>query len=205
MYFELVFEVDTYLEKVPAMKQNIYAIASQIPEESGLYRAMQETTRVLLEKNIPIQRPKLGWHITFIPPFEATKDEACWLAAGLEVCHTFFSHVDAKGLMRGKSFGFFSGKKDALVIRMSSNKAIRDLVARFRSQIPKQTNWVYPPESYIANFHATIGEAEHLGQAVLSKGGESKLFGHINIVHPALLESPLLYEKEESGWHPVRM
>lgn len=187
------------------MKQYTYAVASPIPEEGLFFKVMCAIENILISEGIPFERPKLGRHITFIPPFRATQEDMCWLAAGLEVCHTFFRPGEATTLMSGNKLDFFRNDKDALVIRLRADKPIRELVGRFRAWIPQTTEWLYPPESYLVNFHATVGEAFGLYRAITERGGVAHLVGAINVVQPVMLQAPLLYQKGEQGWHPVRM
>ncbi len=187
------------------MKQHTYAVASPVPEEGNLFESMCAIENILVGKGISFERPKLGRHITFIPPFLATEEETAWLAAGLEVCHTFFFPGDNTTLMSGNKLDFFRNQKDALIIRLRADKPIRALVERFRAWIPKKTEWLYQPESYQVNFHATVGEGKGLYQEIVKHGGTANLFKGINIVQPVTLEAPLLYKKGEEGWYPVRM
>jgi hypothetical protein len=187
------------------MKQHVYAVASPVPEEGNLFGLMCTVENILKRGGIPFERPKLGRHITFIPPFRATEEEVCWLAAGLEVCQTFFYYGDNVALMSGDRLDFFRNEKDALVVRLRANPSIRDLVTRFRAWIPQKTEWLYPPENYSVNFHATVGEAVGLYDAIIDKGGVAYFFRELEFPYPVILQAPLLYRKGEQGWHPVRM
>lgn len=187
------------------MKQGIFCVAIPIREDGALAKVMNEIERRLKEAGIHFTAPKIGKHITFAPPFKATDIEMHWLTAGLECAHEFYSSDGTPKMAKGKSLDFFSGDVDPLIIRIASGKNIRDLAERFRSKVPEHTEWIYPPASYLVNFHATIAEAKGLRLAIDTHGGTGKLFKGLNVEQPVQLEPPKVFQKEHGSWRIWRM
>lgn len=190
------------------MKEKVFCIVSPIQQGRLLDTTMVEAERRLTSANIAFTLPKIGKHITFVPPFLASELEMRWLAAGLECAKTFYSPEGLPVLTRGVALDFFKDEKsgvDALIIRLSISQQVMDLIERFRSKVPEHTEWVHPPASYLANLHATIAEGEGLSRAVDAHGLNYKLFKGLNIEAPVQLEPPMLFEKLTGSWKPWRL
>lgn len=187
------------------MKQGIFCIVSPIREGGALATSMTEAEKRLTKAGIPFSRPKIGRHITFVPPFKASELEMRWLAAGLESAQTFYSEQGEQRMVQGTSVDFFEGEPEALVIRLGTHDSLKNFVERFRSKIPEHTEWLYPPENYLVNFHATIAEADDLSQSIEKEGGVPTLFRGIKFNQPAPLQPPLLFEKLQGSWRPWRL
>ena len=187
------------------MGLSILCVASPIRDGSALYNSMTTHEARMREAGILYELPKIGRHITYIPPFYGTEDLSMGLAIGLELCKAFYASDIAPQIMQDGRLDFFRGETDSLVIRLKIEDVLRDLVERFRSRIPKNTRFVHPIASYFVNFHATIGEGIGLAQNIDTHGGLEKVFSEITTVYPAHLEPPVLFEKKEHSWIPVRV
>lgn len=188
------------------MKQSTFCVASSIREEGALAKVMASAQKRLRQANISFTEPKLGKHITFAPPFKAVELEMHWLIAGLECAHTFHCSNGVPKMAKGGGLDFFIGEKtDALIVQVIAGEKIKDFAERFRSNIPKHTKWVYPPETYLVNFHATIGEGEDLRKAINDHGGIKEIFKGLNFQQPIQLEPPKVFQKEDGLWRPCRM
>lgn len=188
------------------MKQSTFCVASSIREDGALAVVMASAQERLKQANIPFNPPKLGKHITFVPPFKAAEEiEIGWLVMGLEVAHIFYCPKGVPKMAKGEKLDFFTGEKDALIVRVTADWNIKDLAERFRAILPKHTEWVYAPESYLVSFHATIGEGEGLRAAIDAKGGVEELFKGLQFQQPIQLEPPKVFEKENGLWRPLRM
>lgn len=189
------------------MKQSTFCIASPIKEEGALATVMSSAQERLKQENIPFNPPKLGKHITFVPPFKAAAEvEIEWLVMGLEVAHIFNCAQGVPKMAKGEKLDFFTGEKeDALIVRVTTGWNIKDLAERFRAILPKRTEWVYAPESYLVSFHTTIAEAKGLYKAIDDHGGIKKLFKGLNFQQPIQLEPPKVFQKENGLWRPLRM
>lgn len=194
------------------MKERTFCIVSPIRDGGALAQFILEAEKRLAANNINFTRPKIGKHITFIPPFFAAEHEMCWIAVGLEVAKAFYSDTGTPVMVKGKEIDFYRGEgADALVLKLETSPVIRDLVKHIRSIVPKYTQWKYPPESYLENFHATIAEGQGLASVVEShgvkegaKGGLLLFDGMRSDIH-ARLEPPTLVEKTSTGWQQWRV
>lgn len=187
------------------MKQSTFCVASPIREDGALAKVMASAQERLKQANISFAGPKLGKHITFVPPFKASEIEMHWLIAGLECAHTFHCSSGIPKMTKGEELDFFTGEKDALIIKVTAGENIRDLAERFRSNVPKHTEWVYAPKSYLVSFHATIAEGEGLRTAINDHGGVEGLFKGLHFQQPIQLEPPKVFQKEDGLWRPCRM
>jgi hypothetical protein len=158
-------------------------------------------------EGIVFQSPKMGDHITFISPFRASELEIQWLAAGLSFCKAFHNADVPRCVATSERLHFFRNEDvDALVVRITVNQQLRDIVEQWRSKLPKTNEWVYPPDSYLFNAHATVAEGKKLFNHIAGLGGAEKAFKEIAAMNKIVvpIDYPIIWEKTANRqWKPV--
>lgn len=186
-----------------------YAVASLVSETSGFGRSITGLQRALTDSGIHYTKPKIGSHVTLVPPFFIEEDVAQWLTLGLDLACALHFDSPSNCMMHLGEFDFFEST-DSLVLvrRLNSPKRFEDVVERMRSFVSRHAEWKYPPESYLVNFHITIAEdipQEKRGQ-ILEILGPHEAQNSVSWCH---LESPRLLRKEsingQTSWPIFRM
>lgn len=147
------------------MKLGTYCIAHTIREHDPAITTIRGIGDTLEQRGVRLKRPKIGYHITAIPPFRTTEEAA---KAAAWICDywdsTLLSLLPRSGALfaaYGTQFDFFRNPGvDAFVIRVKMDDVIARAIERGRKRIPDIAEWVYPPESYDFNGHVTIGKGE---------------------------------------------
>ncbi len=186
------------------MKQNTYCIAGQVHEIYPLWNILRSLREKLIAHSVPHRIPSLNWHITYVSPFLATELEMEWLTLGLELGKT---SENLEFLSKTTQIDFFqnANKDDALVLRIETDIALKQVVERARVKIEKITDLKYAPTSFQVNFHATIAEAPNLFRNIAQCGGPDILFGDLKIATVVHLPYPTVMQKKKVGWVPIKL
>jgi hypothetical protein len=195
------------------MKQSTYCIVSSIREDSVLFRVMKEVRAVLTANTIPHTLPKMGWCISIISPFFATKIEISWFISGLILGRKSLYSNATPITATSKKMEFFTGKEsDALILPIETNPDFRDLIEIIRSRIAHKTDMKISPVKFLANFYGTIAEGRGLAHNIqvatklslhIQATEGMSLFSSINPRTTTGLEYPTVLMKTEQGWMPV--
>ncbi len=186
------------------MKQNTYCLISQIPEEDSLGRLLSSSREKLGKEGILYKVPKLKGHITHVTPFQATPLEMCWFSLGLSIGAETFSHNGPARIARTTTFDFFEGKDGvSFIIRMEVDEDFRAMISRSRAIVQQLTNMVFPPESFQANFHATISEEIPIKQYRKKEDFWKRLCAEYTATIATHLQFPTIFSKENGYWAPV--
>lgn len=189
------------------MRQKIYCLASPVRDNSSLSAQLADMRNLLREHNIPYTSPKLGDHLTFVPPFYATPDEARFMAVTLSLCRAFANRANMQTLLYGDKIDHFTGENsDAIVVRFRMSDILRRQVEITRSAIGDTNHFVYPPTSPLFNPHVTVAEGPGLHQ--LTTVTHPDIFKKIGVVGlVTALEPPLVWTKDSNHriWCTVRL
>lgn len=187
----------------------IYCIAHTIRENDPAIGKIIQTRDTMERYGIKSERPKMGYHVTAIPPFRASEEAAKLAAWALDYWDAALItnlsgnvHLGAYGT----KFDFFrSIKADTLIIRLEVDKVLGRAIERGRKKIPDIAEWVYPPESYDFNPHVTIGEGEDIYAPVNNLIVRDILPSKIASTMILRLEPPKVLRKNEASkrWEPV--
>ncbi len=191
------------------MQTGIYCIAHTIREYDPAIATVVRIRDVLDHHGIKTSRPKMGYHITAIPPFRTTEDAAKMVAWACDYWDSvMLAAVPASDLTfsaSGIRFDFFRGQpNDTFIIRLEMDPTISRAIERGRKRIPDVAEWVYPPENYDFNPHLSIGEGENvfgpIGKLVRQNIIPAK---DANVI--VRLEPPKVLRKNEARrcWEPV--
>lgn len=187
------------------MAKKRYTIASIFPEESVLGRASRDIRETLRTNNISFKRPKLGDHVTYVAPFHLEEGVARWIAKSLHIGNVFASESD-HCLAKIDSCGFLGEKGEAFALMVETTRDFRRMVDYLRTSIP-YGDWVYPPDRFALNAHATIAEAADSMSSFKNEIEEIGTSTFSQIVPFGTLvrfDPPKIYEKQEDGkWAPV--
>lgn len=143
---------------------NKYCIAHTLRHTNGAIESIEKIRTTLKDAGIVAAPPKLGYHITLIPPFRTLEMVAQAFDAGMNYMDsTQIVHGAPLGAI-GIKFDFFrNSDKDAFIIRLKISDVVGRAVERWRATIPSIAEWVYsPPETYQFNPHITIMEGPQL-------------------------------------------
>lgn len=195
------------------MKLGLFCIAHTIRERTALSHELAVIREILHMRGISLRQPKMGLHMTAIPPFWADEDAARLLAWGFDywdsslIDQTQESRENFKVWSAG--FGFFRnpGEPEVFTLRLGINNILARAIERGRKKIPDIAKWEYPPENYDFNPHITIGEGkkeQNVYTLVTNRFlcGETSYSMKEAVYH---LEAPkVLRKNEKSGrWEPV--
>ena len=187
------------------MKQHTYVLACPVRETSPLGVTLASLQVLLTRVGIACSRPRIGYHVTCATPFLQTDDMIRSVALGIEFASGEYDKSKWASGALNKGLDFFVGEaSDALVLRLEASREIRDLVERLRSKLGETTDWVYPPESYHVNFHATIGEAHNLQKQIRERDYLARLSERAMATSQFDLEIPAIYKKASSSWQLVK-
>lgn len=188
------------------MPSSIYCIAFPILEETLQLREHIGTAyRLLGEAEIDFRKPKLGLHVTVIPPFRA--ENAQLIALGLQMMCALHSQKKEKMVMEIGAEHFFENDDCfAVVFKTSINDLFKERVTEWRAGFGRMFSWVYPPESYFYNPHLTIAECspqiqKDYRQRLRDVGWEAAMGKFSETTIP--LAAPHVFEKGADGWKPV--
>ncbi len=188
------------------MRFNVYCLAHQLRDTNGAMEDIQKIQTILQEQGVAARVPKLGYHITLLPPFRTTEDVAKSLAFGMDYMDAVRVDMGARVGIIGTKFDFFRATdEDAFIIRLKIDENILRTVERWRSRLSEIADWVYPPESYDYNPHLTLVKGPQIYGRVnrlLSEGVIPASFA--NIVSDMEAPRVLLQDPETRAWRPVR-
>lgn len=192
------------------MELNTYCVAHMIREKSVGIDDIEEVRDLLRAKKVVFSPPKLGNHITLIPPFRTTEKSARSLAAGLDYFDSvLLSSLSAhkKGFCAlGQTFDFYRNPDvDAFIVRLKINPVIGRAVERWRKRIPEIATWVFPPASYDFNPHITIGEGRGIYRKISRLIDAEVIREGLASEMKLNLEAPRVLRKNEAHkiWEPV--
>ncbi len=185
---------------------SLYSVASLIREDSTLGRMLERMREKLRKNNILFEEPKLGDHISWLPPFFATEDFAEGFAKGLRFCKLYENGLSV-ATVQTKECRYLDHDKRACVIVLEPSKIMREVIEDLRVSISPE-RWKYPPDRFTLLMHATA--------AVTSKGKPS-FYGDImelpeeerpdEAVSPISLHIPTIFmnrkDPKTGNWSPV--
>jgi 2'-5' RNA ligase len=167
---------------------------------------LEKWRRTLEEQGILVSPPKMGNHITLIPPFWHMEDAAQLLAWGFDMWDSvILAGMGGVYESRGREFDFFRNKdEDAFVIRIDMPPLFERAVERGRAKIPKMAKWKYPPESYEFNPHVTIGVGKDISGPI-QQLLQSEALGQSSWFSVNTTQVPRVLRKSEASgrWEPV--
>jgi hypothetical protein len=181
---------------------NLYSVASLIPEDSPLGKMLQAMREKLSRGGIPFKEPKMGDHITYLPPFYAPTDFAEGFTKGVRFCRLFQSSavgIEVAGCR------YLDHDKRACALLLDPSKLVREVVEDLRISIRKEW-WKYAPDKFTLLMHATAAESvdESFYDAIMrlpEADRPESVVSRISVPFPAIL----LHEKDTvtGNWAPV--
>lgn len=192
------------------MESGIYCIAHALREQDWMNQKLMEVQSILDKYGIDARTPKIGHHVTLIPPFRTTEAAAKLLAWGLDYWDTVrLGGVEGYDRNFGAiaiGFDFFRNEKeDAFIIRLRVDGYLMRAVERGRKKIPEIAEWIYPIESYDFNPHLTVVEGKGVADKVEKLLSSGKLPKHYVQGFSLRFEVPQVLRKNElmRRWEPV--
>lgn len=197
------------------MKKGLYCIVHAVRERTELSQMAMGIRDLLHAKGVSLRQPKMGLHMTAIPPFWTDEGNAKLLAWGFDywdsalIGQTQENRENFK--VWGVGFDFFRnpGEGEAFILKLSISDVLARAIERGRKKIPDIAKWKYPPENYDLNPHITLGEGEK-GRDIYTpinrflQDGTIRSKKATEIVY--YLDAPrVLRKNEEEGgkWQPV--
>jgi 2'-5' RNA ligase len=191
------------------MKVGVFSIVHLIRDDHQSARGLEGIKRTLEGKGIRLRYPKLGTHITLIPPFRTDEDAAKLLAWGYNYNHMMDIGIPSLShpgwLAQGTGYDFFRNEDvDAFIVRMSVGNLIAHAVEQWRAQIPQIASWVYPPEGHAYTPHVTVGKGKGVADVIepLIKSGEIPI-NHATDFSFELRSPQVMRETEGGKWERV--
>lgn len=170
-----------------------YMVASLIPEESTLGRAMHSVRSLLTEKGVPFLPPKPKDHISYLPPFSASKEFAEGFAKGLRFCKAY--EMGTVAILHVVGHDYFGEKGQALAVELECGTGLKEVVEELRASV-RRTWWVHEPDNYLFRPHATIAHDDMLRSNTANLSEIGKLIPKTPIALPRVL---LLEKSSMSG------
>lgn len=184
--------------------EHLFCVATSVRETTQEHQLLTSWRKKLEEGGVSIKPPKMGLHMTLIPPFWHTKEAAELLGWGFDLWNSSIVGTNGTHHSRGSKFDFFLSKEeDALVVRLQVDPLIEQAVERGRAKIPKMARWKFPPENYEFNPHITIGVGKeiHLRSREILRTEE---FGAASWLNVTFGPPKVLMKNESDGrWIPV--
>ena len=188
---------------------NIYCIAHAIRENDWAHGKLRELRSILDKNRITTTSPKLGNHVTLIPPFRTTEAAAKLLAWGLDYWDTVrLGSVQEHDKYFGAiatGFEFFEGDEgDAFIVQLRVDSHLTRAVERGRKKIPEIAEWVHI-KNYDFNPHITVAEGKGLAESVRRLISTGKLPRHYMDSFSISFEVPRVFRKNllMHRWEPV--
>lgn len=192
------------------MESGIYCVAHALREQDWMNGKLLEIQSILDRHGLCAKTPKIGHHVTLIPPFRTTEAAAKLLAWGLDYWDTVrMGSVETSDRNFGAiatGFGFFRGEEeDAFIIRLRVDTYLMRAVERGRKKIPEISSWVHPIENYDFNPHLTVVEGKGIADEVEKLLSSGALPKHYVQGFALRFEVPRVLRKNElmHRWEPV--
>ena len=189
------------------MKAVTYSVVCFFRDKSYTAQMLSRARGILTRNDVIFSVPSMGDHMTILPPFDADENEIKLLAAGLEMCNLFSSDINPKNTVVHDGFSFFRNEgSDALVLRLKISRDAIETVERWRAKLSETHHWKFPPESFLVNAHATVGEGKDLYEAVETLPKRENLSRLLGTTFGDPLPVPVVVRKDTTikKWVPVR-
>lgn len=133
--------------------EDLYCVASLIREDSNLGNMLERMRGKLRKNNISFDEPKLGNHISWLPPFFTTEDFTEDFAKGLRFCKLFENGVSV-ATVRTKECRHLDSDRRACVLVLEPSEVRQEVVEDLRTSITPE-RWKYSPDRFTLLMHAT--------------------------------------------------
>lgn len=191
------------------VERGVYCIAHAIREDDWVHKKLMELRSLLDKNNVPTTAPKMGNHVTLIPPFRTTEAAAKLLAWGLDYWDTVrLGHAQDHDKNFGAiatGFDFLrSEKDDAFVVTLRVDSYLVRAIERGRKKIPEIAEWVHV-NNYDFNPHLTVVEGEGIADTIKQLIDSGKIPRHYMDSFALRFEVPRVLRKNElmHRWDPV--
>jgi hypothetical protein len=196
------------------MRHKQYALALIFEEEhnTSLLNTLRGLFTCLKNSEIVSKAPKMGEHLTILPPFEASEDEAGMLSLGIGIMRQLVEH-NYNGFIIPtfqKEDFFENATTSTVVLRYSVNDRFKEMVSSWRMRFGERFTYVYPPESFFFNPHITIAECPQITKkeilSQISSTGNRTMWERLitSIKQTNVYLSNLrVMQKTSHGWVPV--
>lgn len=157
-----------------------------------------------IKKSVPEAcDPKIGNHVTIVPPFFANKQLQFGILFGMELRWTGFASSQFDAEVSYKLSFFKNENCDYAYLPITFPKDYTVLVTKLRAQIEEHGRWYYDPTGEKWVPHITVSEAFGLADLVPASLSTSLSKGQrISVALP--VEQPSLMRKVVGGWEKVR-
>lgn len=190
------------------MPSSIYCIAFPVQNEPpSLLRRKALIHDLLREVEIDFKEPKLGLHVTIIPPFRAEEKDARLIALGVQIMKAIHAQRAWETVMKVEEEHCFENDDSfAIVLKTSINEIFEERVTEWRACFGSTLSWVYPPANYFYKPHITVAECSRQEQKdqhqqLQGIGWRNRLPILPEVSIP--LGTPQVFEKGVDGWKPV--
>ena len=136
--------------------------------------------------------PKLGNHITLLPPFRAHEDEMRQFAMGLSIARALYGSEESHNYADSCGIDFFRNpEEDVCILRVALPRAYHAMIEECRRRLSDFNEWVFPVLDDSYNPHICILEGAGLYEKLRPALPELKKIApliHFTLPFPQIME-----------------
>lgn len=186
------------------MKVEKFLLMHPFPHDSPAAILADDIATFYKEKTKGTTRPKLGPHITLLPPFYAPRDEMIHLSKGLDMMKALYRDLK-HSLMEARisEIGFFNNPNNGvLILKIKLPSHYQAVVEDYKKGLSHFATWVFPPDDLSFNPHLCIFEGETVYrdlQKLVKEFPRSKIEGvSFNLPTPTIMRK--VEEGDKARW-----
>lgn len=173
------------------MRLDQFTVVHHFPANTFLSDALQHLRREAKLLSREADTPKLGNHLTLLPPFRAHPDEMRQFSMGLEIAQALYEDGGAKRFAETHGLDFFRNPgSDALVVKVLLPRNYHVLIEACRKQLSRFNEWVFPVLGGSYAPHICILEGKNLYTDLspsMSKLGASIFLERFDLGFPKIM------------------